>query len=130
VGVFVTCAMIGVAGEVLLSRREWLLLYILGVLVGHGIGDVFQPDQAGTSVAFVAILGGIAAHVLRDRDPRHKLWRLRFAALVPLAILDTMLRDIHGVPFLTGLVAGLLLDQRPSAHGANSRRASSRTGSP
>jgi hypothetical protein len=50
--VFIVCGVIGVAGEAILSRRDWLLLYILGVLVGHGIGEVFQPGQSGTSVAF------------------------------------------------------------------------------
>ena len=120
--VFITCAVIGAAGEALLSRREWLLLYLLGVLVGHGIGELFQPQQSGTSVAFAAILGGIAAKVLRDRDPRHRLWRVRFAVLVPLAVLDTILQDIHGLPFLVGLVAGLLLDRRQSSHPRNGLR--------
>jgi hypothetical protein len=126
--VFITCAAIGAAGEALLPRREWLLLYVLGVLVGHGIGEVFQPGQSGTSVAFAAILGGIGAHVLCDRDPRHKLWRLRFAALIPLAILDTILRDIHGLPFLAGLVAGLVLNRRASARGGNGLRRNPRIG--
>ena len=117
--VLAVCAVIGAAGEVMLSRREWILLYILGVLVGHGIGEVFQPGQSGTSVAFAAILGAIGAigaHLLRGRDPRHKLWRLRFAALVPLAIVDTALRDIHGLPLLAGVAAGLAFEWRQSLH--------------
>lgn len=108
--VFVLCAVIGVAAERLLPRREWILLYLIGILVGHGIGEVFQPHQSGMSVAFAGLLGGIAANVLRDEDPRHRLWRIRFAVLIPLAILDTALRDIHGLPFLAGLATGLLLE--------------------
>ncbi len=108
--VFVLCAAIGITAERLLPRSEWILLYLIGILVGHGIGEVFQPHQSGTSVAFVGLLGGIAAKVLRDHDPRHRLWRIRFATLIPLAILDTALRDIHGLPFLAGLATGLLLD--------------------
>jgi rhomboid protease GluP len=107
--VFALCAVIGAVGERLLSRWEWLALYGLGVLVGHGIGEVFQPHQSGTSVAFAAILGGIVAHVLCGGGPRNGFWRWRLAALIPLAILGTILRDIHGLPFLGGLTAGLLL---------------------
>ena len=96
VGVFVLCAVIGVAGEWLLPRSEWLLLYLFGALAGHGIGETFQPHQSGTSVAFAGILGGLGARILLDHGPQLKFWRMRFAALIPLAILDTALRDIHG----------------------------------
>jgi hypothetical protein len=103
---------IGVAAERLLSRTEWALLYLTGALVGHGVGEVFQPGQSGTSVAFAGILGGIAAKVLLDRDPGRRLWRIRFAVLMPLAILDTVLRDIHGLPFLAGLAVGTVFELR------------------
>jgi xanthosine utilization system XapX-like protein len=112
VEVFVLCAVIGVAAEQLLPRVEWILLYAVGVLVGHGIGEVFQPHQSGTSVAFAAVLGGIAARVLLGRDPRRRLWRVRFAVLIPLAVLDTVLRDIHGLPFLAGLAVGIVFELR------------------
>ena len=110
IGVFVLCALIGVAGEMLLTRREWLVLYLLGALAGHGIGEAFQPLQSGMSVAFAGVLGGISARVLLDHGPRLKFWRVRLAALIPLAILDTVLRDIHGAPFLVGLAAGSLFE--------------------
>ena len=87
IGVFVLCAVIGVAGELLLPRTEWLVLYLLGALAGHGIGEAFQPHQSGTSVAFAGILGGLAARILLDHDPQLKFWRIRFAALIPLSIL-------------------------------------------
>ena len=112
IGVFVLCAVIGAAGEWMLPKSEWLLLYLLGALTGHGIGETFQPHQSGTSVAFAAILGGLGARILLDHDPRLKLWRIRFAALIPLAILDTALRDIHGAPFLVGLAVGSAFELR------------------
>jgi hypothetical protein len=73
-------AVIGAAGEAMLSRWEWILLYILGILVGHGIGEVFQPRRSGTSVAFAAILGGTScarpppqalAGAIRGAGPAH-----------------------------------------------------------
>ena len=115
IGVFVLCAGIGVAGEWLLPRSEWLLLYLLGALAGHVIGETFQPHQSGTSVAFAGILGGLGARILLDHDPRLKFWRIRFAALIPLAILDTALRDIHGAPFLIGLAVGSAFELRRRA---------------
>ncbi len=45
-----------------------LLLYLLGALVGHGIGETFQPHQSGMSVAFAGILGGIGPRVLLGHD--------------------------------------------------------------
>jgi len=107
--VFILCAVIGAAGEWLLPRTEWLLLYLLGALVGHGVGEFFQPHQSGVSVAFAGILGGVAARILFDRA-QPKGWRIRFAVLIPLAILDTALRDIHGAPFLAGLAVGLAFE--------------------
>jgi hypothetical protein len=53
IGVFVLCAVIGVAGEWLLPRSEWLLLYLLGALAGHGIGETFQPHQSSPATADV-----------------------------------------------------------------------------
>lgn len=106
VGVFALCGVIGYWGERTLPRSEWFVLYVLGALAGHGIGEAFQPYQSGMSVAFAGILGGLAARILLDRDPKLKPWRIRFALLIPLAILDTALRDIHGAPFLVGLAVG------------------------
>jgi len=121
IAVLMLCAVIGAAGEWLLPRGEWLLLYLLGALAGHGIGEAFQPHQSGTSVAFAGILGGIGARILLDPDPRLTGWRIRFAVLVPLAVLDTALRDIHGAPFLVGLAIGLLFERRRRARREDAR---------
>ena len=42
--------------------------------------------------------------------------------MIPLAILDTVLRDIHGLPFLAGLIAGLLLDRHSSSQAGHGQR--------
>ena len=41
--------------------------------------------------------------------------RIRFATLIPLAILDSALRDIHGAPFRIGLAAGAWFEVRRRA---------------
>ena len=109
---FALCAVIGVLGERVFSRKRWLTLYVLGVLVGHGIGEAFQPLEGGTSVAFAAILGGLAAHALQPNTRVPKPLRIEAAIAIPLAIVDTVLRDIHGLPFLAGLVLAIIWWQR------------------
>jgi len=118
--VFVLCAAVGVAGEWLLPRPEWLLLYLLGALAGHGLGEAFQPHQSGMSVAFAGVLGGVGARILLDPDPPLKGLRIRFAALIPLAGLDSALRDIHGAPFLVGLAVASWFELRRRASGKRS----------
>ena len=71
--------------------------------MGHAIGDVFQPLEGGTSVAFVGILGGLAAYSLVGGVPELQRVRLQAAVAIPLAVLDTVLGDIHGLPYLAGL---------------------------
>lgn len=104
-GVFALCSVIGATGERILPRRRWIALYFIGALAGHSAGEVFQPHQSGTSVAFAGILGGLAAYALFDCAPVLQDWRTRAAVAIPLAVLDTVFRDIHGVAFLAGLLA-------------------------
>ena len=101
--VFATCAAIGAIGEQFLTRRRWLALYLLGALLGHAIGEVFQPLEGGTSVAFVGILGGLAAYSLVGGVPALQRVKLQAAVAIPLAVLDTVLGDIHGLPYVAGL---------------------------
>jgi hypothetical protein len=49
IAVFALCAAIGVYAERFLSPLRWLTLYLCGALVGHGIGEAFQPLEGGTS---------------------------------------------------------------------------------
>jgi hypothetical protein len=101
--VFALCAAIGMVGEQVFSPQRWIALYLVGALVGHGIGELFQPREGGTSVAFMGILGGLAAYALRSNSVPTPL-RVEAALAIPLAILDTVLGDIHGLPFLAGLI--------------------------
>lgn len=103
IATFVLCAAIGVFGEQVFSRGQWITLYLVGALVGHGIGEAFQPRQGGTSVAFAAILGGLAAYALQPGTRVPTPVRIEAALAIPLALLDTAFRDIHGLPFLAGL---------------------------
>jgi hypothetical protein len=114
--VFAVCAVIGIYAECFLSPARWLILYLVGVLSGHTIGEAFQPLAGGTSVAFVGILGGLGAYALLGADRRITRWWRQAALAIPLAVLDTALGDIHGIPYLLGMATGCawVLSEAPS----------------
>jgi membrane associated rhomboid family serine protease len=103
VATLVACAVVGTLGEQVFSRRRWLALYLVGALTGHGLGEWLQPHQGGTSVAFAGVLGGLAAYALAGRGALPRPVRIEAALLIPAAVVDTALGDIHGLPFLAGL---------------------------
>jgi rhomboid protease GluP len=114
VAVLLASAVVGAVAEQLFPPRRWIALYLVGALVGHGIGEVFQPLRGGTSVAFAALLGGLAAYALRRATVPAPL-RIEAAIAIPLAVADTLVRDIHGLPFLAGLVLAMVWLQRDAA---------------
>jgi membrane associated rhomboid family serine protease len=103
VTVIILCAFVGAAGERVFSRGRWMSLYLAGALAGHSIGEVFQPHQGGTSVAFAGVLGGLASYALLRGDEVKPVLRVEALLCIPLAILDTVIGDIHGLPFLAGV---------------------------
>ena len=113
------CAAIGIYGERFLSPGRWLTLYFCGALWER---SAFQPDQGGTSVAFVGILGGLAAYALLGREPELVRWKPQAAVSIPLAVLDTALGDIHGVPYLVGLLIGAVWVLREVPPGTRAKR--------
>jgi rhomboid protease GluP len=117
VGVLVAAAVVGAVAEQVFPPRRWIALYLVGALVGHGLGEVFQPRQGGTSVAFAALLGGLAAYALRRTSRVPAVLRVEAVVAIPLAVADTVARDIHGLPFLAGLALTVLwLHRDATAH--------------
>ena len=109
-------AALGVPVERLLGARAMLALYLLPGAVGEVLGYVWQPHGAGNSVADFGLVGGLVAWLFLaagDRGwPRPLLGRVRIwgGALLAGAVVDTAVRDVHGLPLLVGaaLGAGLL----------------------
>jgi membrane associated rhomboid family serine protease len=101
---FLLVAIVGVAFEWRFGRLRWVLFYLAGAISGHAVGHVFQPHGAGCSVAGAGLLGGFVGWVLK-RGPAP----LRIGAVIWLAfaVIDTLLRDNHGVPILVGAALGL-----------------------
>jgi hypothetical protein len=95
-------AILGFAERTFGTGRS-LVLYGIGALVGHGVGELWQPYGSGCSVAGCGVLGGIAVWLLRSKPPQVKVAALSWLAF---AVVATVLEDIHGPPLLAGAVAG------------------------
>jgi rhomboid protease GluP len=111
-------AAVGTVAERVFGTQRWVLLWVLGALAGHGIGELWQPWSSGISVAFCGPLGALAvwAAVCRVRGvgPAPPLVVLP-VVVVAGGLLLTVLHGIHGPAILAGVVAGALLIRRSHA---------------
>jgi rhomboid protease GluP len=107
--VFSLVAALLAAAQRVFAAGEVVSLYALGALVGHGIGELWQPYGAGCSVAGCGVLGGVAVWLLQARPPG-----VKFGAtlVLSLAVVATLLQDIHGPPLIAGAVMGACLGRR------------------
>lgn len=104
--VLVLVAAILIIAERAIGTGKTLALYGVGALVGHAIGELWQPYGAGCSVAGCGVLGGIAVWLLRARPPGVKIGATAWLAF---AVVATGLEDIHGPPLLAGALVGAWL---------------------
>jgi rhomboid protease GluP len=61
-------AIVGTAVERRLGATRWLVLYLVGGVVGELAGIWWQPIGAGNSVASFGLVGGLMAAILYERD--------------------------------------------------------------
>jgi rhomboid protease GluP len=112
-GIFnlVALAVVGTLAEWCFGRVRWLVLYFGCGLFGQFLSYVWlNPVGAGNSMCVAGLLGGLAVGVLRTRAAQPP--RALFVAAVligPLAVLDTVVHDNHGMPALLGMLLGFLL---------------------
>lgn len=112
-GIFnlVALAVVGTLAEWCFGRVRWLVLYFGCGLFGQFLSYVWlNPVGAGNSMCVAGLLGALAVVVLRTRAAQPP--RALFVAAVligPLAVLDTVVHDNHGMPTLLGMVLGFLL---------------------
>jgi hypothetical protein len=96
-------------GERIFGIGRTAALYVVGALIGHLIGHLWQPLGAGCSVAGCGVVGGLAVWLLRRRSPPA---RFGAGAMLLVAVAGVILRDIHGPPALAGALAALALSPR------------------
>ncbi len=107
--VFVGIAIVGVAVERLYGRRDWLLLYFGGGLVGELVGYAWQPNGSGASVAGAGLLGGLCVWLLwrgKSLPLRVRIWGVVWLLV---GVVLAALHDIHGPPLCFGACLGALL---------------------
>jgi rhomboid protease GluP len=103
VPVILLVAWLGVVAERTLGPRQTVLLYLAGALVGHAVGELWLPYRSGCSVAGCGLLGGVMGWLLR-RGPTPA--RIGAIVLLVLAVVGTVLRDIHGPSVIAGALIG------------------------
>ncbi|MGW4206782.1 rhomboid family intramembrane serine protease [Lentzea sp. NPDC004789] len=109
IGLGVTAALVGTVAERTFGTGKFLGLFALGALVGHSIGEWWQPYSGGISVAFCGPLGALAVYVLMTRIRR---FYLTAAVVLVGAVVLSAITDIHGPPILAGAVVGIFLSPR------------------
>ncbi|WP_116205492.1 rhomboid family intramembrane serine protease [Amycolatopsis circi] len=112
-GIFnlVALAVVGAFAEWCLGRVSWFIVYFGCGLFGQYLSYVWlNPVGAGNSMCVAGLLGALAVVVWRARDAEPPQGMYIAALLIaPLAVLDTVLHDNHGLPVLLGIVLGLLV---------------------
>lgn len=111
-------AALGVPVERLFGSRAMLALYLIPGAVGEALGYLWQPHGAGNSVADLGLAGALIAWLFLAAGERNwptpLLNRVRIwgGAVLAGTVVDTVLRDIHGVPTLVGAALGAALLRR------------------
>ncbi len=109
---------LGIPVERIHGSRATVALYVLPGLVGEAVGYLWQPHGAGNSVADVGLAGSLVAWLFLEagrRDwPPQLLRRVRVwgGAVLAGAAVDTVFRDVHGLPLLAGAAVGAALSLR------------------
>jgi len=106
IAVWVFVAAIVAVAERTLGGLRSLALYVIGALVGHGVGELWQPLSSGCSVAGCGVLGGLVAWLLRAKPMPV---RLNGGLWLAAGVVATGLEDIHGPALLAGALAGAWL---------------------
>jgi membrane associated rhomboid family serine protease len=97
---------IGNLVEQIKSRKDWLLIIIVGTLMAEFVGLWWQPRGAGNSISTCSLAGYLIT--VRFRSPTPTVAKiLRFIAGV-CALLLLIAHDIHGIAGMTGILVGML----------------------
>jgi rhomboid protease GluP len=107
--VFACIAAIGALAERIFGHGWWLVIYLGCGVVGQFFGYLWEPPDAGASVAAAGLLGAVSVWLLSPAGPRQLQVRV-WGVLWPLVgIYLTLKQDQHGPPLLVGFAVGALL---------------------
>ena len=114
-------AFIGTAVERVYGAGRLLGIYITCGTVGQACGYLWEPPDAGASVAGAGLLGALAAWLLSPRSDAPVPPRVTAVLAVLGAIVLTVRQDMHGPPLLVGCALGTLLQIRGTPANTRSR---------
>jgi membrane associated rhomboid family serine protease len=107
--VFACIAAVGVLAERIFGHGWWLVIYLGCGVIGQIFGYLWEPPDAGASVAGAGLLGAVSAWLLSPAGPRQPQLRI-WGVLWPLAAIAlTVAQDQHGPPLLAGFAVGAVL---------------------
>jgi membrane associated rhomboid family serine protease len=69
-GLFAGITLVGVLAERIFGHGWWLLLYLGCGVIGQAFGFLWEPPDAGASVAGAGLLGALSAWLLSAAGPR------------------------------------------------------------
>jgi rhomboid protease GluP len=102
-------AFIGTAVERVYGAGRLVGIYVACGVVGQACGYLWDPPDAGASVAGAGLLGALSAWLLSPRSGTPLPPRLMAMLAVVGAIVLTVRQDMHGPPLLVGFALGTLM---------------------
>ena len=105
----VSLFLVGSVAEQLWAKRDTLLVFFTGGIVGEMVGFAWQPIGAGNSLGNFSLAASIAIACLIRRSSR----MVRIASCLALGadVVLLALRDIHGAAALAGAFLAFVLSQ-------------------
>jgi len=101
-------AFIGTAVERVYGAGRLLGVYITCGVVGQAFGYLWEPPDAGASVAGAGLLGALSAWLLSSRSGAPLRARLLAVLAVLGGLILTVRQDMHGPPLLVGCALGVV----------------------
>jgi rhomboid protease GluP len=108
-------AFVGTAVERVYGAAQLLGIYVICGVVGQACGYLWEPPDAGASVAGAGLLGALSAWLLSPRSRAPVPPRLIAVLAVLGAIVLTVHQDMHGPPLLVGFALGTSLRIRATS---------------
>jgi rhomboid protease GluP len=102
-------AFIGTAVERVYGAGRLLCIYVICGVVGQAFGYLWEPPDAGASVAGAGLVGAMSAWLLSPGSGASLRARLLAGLAVIGGLTLTVRQDMHGPPLLVGCALGTLM---------------------
>ncbi len=107
--VLVLIGVVGTAVERVFGPVRWLAIYLACGVLGQAFGYLWNPADAGCSVAGAGLLGALSAWVVAPSTEAPAPPRIVGVGVALGGIALTVARDMHGPPLLLGCMLGAAL---------------------